>query len=51
VITTYLRRGLVAGLLCNYRLSSLGTLLTLWVTLGASFGALCERANRKGAAG
>ena len=36
-----------AGLLWNYRLSSLGTLLTLWATLGASFGALCERANRK----
>jgi hypothetical protein len=34
-----------AGLLWNYRLSSLGTLLTLWATLGASFGALCERAN------
>jgi hypothetical protein len=39
-----------AGLLWNYRLASLGTLLTLWATLGASFGALCERANRKGAA-
>ena len=39
-----------AGLLRNYRLSSLGTLLTLWATLGASFGALCERANRKGEA-
>jgi hypothetical protein len=39
-----------AGLLWNYRLSSLGTLLTLWATLGASFGALCERANRKQAA-
>jgi hypothetical protein len=36
-----------AGLLWNYRLASLGTLLTLWVVLGASFGALCERANRK----
>jgi len=39
-----------AGLLWDYRMASLGTLLTLWVTLGASFGALCERANRKGAA-
>jgi len=36
-----------AGLLWDYRLSSLGTLLTLWATLGATFGALCERANRK----
>ena len=36
-----------AWLLWNYRLASLGTLLTLWVVLGASFGALCERANRK----
>jgi predicted cobalt transporter CbtA len=37
-----------AGLLWNFRLASLGTLLTLWATLGATFGALCERANRKG---
>jgi Probable cobalt transporter subunit (CbtA) len=36
-----------AGLLWNYRLASLGTLLILWAALGASFGALCERANRK----
>ena len=36
-----------AGLLWDYRLSSLGTLLSLWATLGATFGALCERANRK----
>ena len=36
-----------AGLLWNYRLSSLGTLLTLWAVLGVSFGALCEWANRK----
>ena len=40
-----------AGLLWDYRLSSLGTLLTLWATLGAAFGALCERANRKEGAG
>jgi hypothetical protein len=39
-----------AGLLWDYRMASLGTLLTLWATLGASFGALCERANRKQAA-
>jgi predicted cobalt transporter CbtA len=37
-----------AGLLWNFRMASLGTLLTLWAVLGASFGALCERANRKG---
>ena len=36
-----------AGLLWNYRMASLGTLLTLWAALGACFGALCERANRK----
>jgi predicted cobalt transporter CbtA len=36
-----------AGLLWNYRMASLGTLLTLWAVLGAAFGALCERANRK----
>lgn len=40
-----------AGLLWNYRLASLGTLLTLWAVLGASFGALCERSNRKEEAG
>jgi len=40
-----------AGLLWNYRMASLGTLFILWAVLGASFGALCERANRKGAAG
>jgi hypothetical protein len=40
-----------AGLLWDYRLSSLGTLLTLWATLGAAFGALCERAKRKEGAG
>jgi hypothetical protein len=43
--------GFPAGLLWNYRLTSLGTLLTLWAVLGASFGALCERANRKEGAG
>lgn len=40
-----------AGLLWNYRLASLGTLLSLWAVLGASFGVLCERANRKEAGG
>jgi hypothetical protein len=36
-----------ARLLWDYRMASLGTLLTLWAALGATFGALCERANRK----
>jgi hypothetical protein len=36
-----------AGLLWNFRLSSLGTQLVLWTGLGVLFGALCERANRK----
>ena len=36
-----------AGLLWNFRLSSLGTQVELWTGLGAVFGALCERANRK----
>ena len=43
--------GFPAGLLWDYRLASLGTLLTLWAALGAFFGALCERANRKEAGG
>jgi hypothetical protein len=45
------RQAAEAGLLGDYRMASLGTLLTLWAALGASFGALCERANRKGAGG
>ena len=36
-----------AGLLWSFRLSSLGTQLVLWTGLGAVFGALCERANRR----
>lgn len=36
-----------AGLLWEFRLSSLGTLLVFWAGLGAFFGALCERANRR----
>ena len=36
-----------AGLLLNFRLSSLGTQLVLWAGLGALFGLLCERANRR----
>src|SRR5215203_101768 len=39
--------GFPAGLLWNFRLSSLGTQLVLWTGLGVLFGALCERANRK----
>jgi predicted cobalt transporter CbtA len=35
-----------AGLLWEFRLSSLGTQLVLWTGLGVLFGALCERANR-----
>ena len=38
-----------AGLLWSFRLSSLGTQLVLWTGLGVLFGALCERANRRGA--
>lgn len=36
-----------AGLLWDFRLSSLGTQVVLWAGLGVLFGALCERANRK----
>jgi predicted cobalt transporter CbtA len=36
-----------AGLLWNFRLSSLGTQLIMWIALGAIFGLLCERANRE----
>jgi predicted cobalt transporter CbtA len=39
-----------AGLLWDFRLSSLGTQVVLWTALGVLFGALCERANRKKAA-
>ena len=38
-----------AGLLWSFRLSSLGTQIVLWTALGALFGALCERASRRGA--
>jgi len=37
-----------AGLLWSFRISSLGTQLVLWTGLGVVFGALCERANRRG---
>lgn len=35
-----------AGILWEFRLSSLGTQLVLWTGLGIVFGLLCERANR-----
>ena len=38
-----------AGLLWSFRLSSIGTQVVLWTGIGVLFGALCERANRKGA--
>ena len=36
-----------AGLLWDFRLSSLGTQLVLWASIGVIFGLLCERANRR----
>ena len=36
-----------AGLLWDFRLSSLGTQLVLWTGIGMIFGLLCERANRR----
>jgi predicted cobalt transporter CbtA len=36
--------------LWDFRVSAVGTQLVLWAGLGALFGALCERANRKKAA-
>lgn len=36
-----------AGLLWDFRLSSLGIQLVLWTSLGVVFGLLCERANRR----
>ena len=36
-----------AGLLWDFRLSSLGTQLVFWAGLGVVFGLLCERANRR----
>jgi uncharacterized membrane protein YidH (DUF202 family) len=35
-----------AGLLWQFRITSLGTLVVLWTGLGAIFGVLCERARR-----
>jgi hypothetical protein len=39
--------GFPAGLLWNFRLSSLGTQLVFWTGLGVIFGLLSERANRR----
>ena len=39
--------GFPAGLLWDFRLSSLGTQIVLWTGLGVFFGLLCERANRR----
>jgi Probable cobalt transporter subunit (CbtA) len=36
-----------AGLLWDFRLSSLGTQLVLWAGIGVIFGLLCERARRR----
>ncbi len=36
-----------SGLLWSFRLSSLGTQLVFWAGLGAVFGLLCERTNRR----
>jgi predicted cobalt transporter CbtA len=47
MIAVCLRRGMAAGLLCDFRLSSLGTQLVFWAGLGVIFGLLCERANRR----
>jgi predicted cobalt transporter CbtA len=38
-------RDFPAGLLWQFRITSLGTLVVLWTGLGAIFGALCERQN------
>jgi predicted cobalt transporter CbtA len=40
--------GFPTGLLWGFRLSSFGTQLVFWAGLGALFGLLCERANRRG---
>ncbi|CAA9562687.1 MAG: hypothetical protein AVDCRST_MAG49-2636 [uncultured Thermomicrobiales bacterium] len=40
--------GFPSGLLWGFRLSSFGTQLVFWAGLGALFGLLCERANRRG---
>lgn len=42
--------GISAGLLWEFRLSSLGTQVVFWSGLGVVFGLLCERANRGGTA-
>ena len=42
--------GFPPGLLWGFRLSSFGTQLVFWAGLGALFGLLCERANRRSGA-
>jgi predicted cobalt transporter CbtA len=37
-----------AALIWEFRISSLGTQLVLWAGIGCVFGALCERASRRG---
>ena len=39
--------GFPSGALWGFRLSSLGTQMVFWMGLGAVFGLLCERANRR----
>lgn len=39
--------GFPSGLLWSFRISSLGTQLVFWASLGAIFGILCERASRR----
>ena len=39
--------GVPAGLLWDFRLSSLGTQVVFWTGLGVLFGLLCERSNRR----
>jgi predicted cobalt transporter CbtA len=39
--------GVPAGLLWDFRLSSLGTQMVFWAGLGVLFGLLCERSNRR----
>lgn len=39
--------GVPAGLLWDFRLSSLGTQVVFWAGLGVLFGLLCERSNRR----
>jgi hypothetical protein len=42
--------GFPSGTLWTFRLSSFGTQVAFWTCLALLFGALCERARRKGVA-